>query len=67
MTIEEISTFKKEEQVVFQQLYLDSNDTASEALFARAEASGAKALVFTIDSAANGNRHRAARYGVGSA
>ncbi|KAI2603084.1 FMN-dependent alpha-hydroxy acid dehydrogenase [Hypoxylon fragiforme] len=67
LTIEEISTFKKEEQVVFQQLYLDSNDTASEALFARAEASGAKALVFTIDSAANGNRHRAARYGVGSA
>lgn len=67
MTIEEIATFKKDDQVTFQQVYLDSNDTATQLIFDRAEKSGAKALVFTVDSAADGNRHRAARYGVGSA
>ncbi|XXH01281.1 hypothetical protein Hte_007636 [Hypoxylon texense] len=67
MTIEEIATFKTEDQVTFQQVYLDSNDTATQLIFDRAEKTGAKALVFTVDSAADGNRHRAARYGVGSA
>ncbi|KAI0848779.1 FMN-dependent alpha-hydroxy acid dehydrogenase [Daldinia vernicosa] len=67
LTIEEIATFKKDDQVTFQQVYLDSNDTATKEIFARAEKSGSKAIVFTIDSAADGNRHRAARYGVGSA
>ncbi|KAI1763537.1 FMN-dependent alpha-hydroxy acid dehydrogenase [Hypoxylon sp. FL1150] len=63
MTIEEITTFKKDDQVTFQQVYLDSNDTATQQIFDRAKKSGAKALVFTVDSAADGNRHRAARYG----
>ncbi|KAI8172115.1 hypothetical protein KHU50_005158 [Colletotrichum sp. SAR 10_65] len=36
-------------------------------IFDRAKALGHKALAFTVDSAADGNRHRAARYGVGSA
>ncbi|KAI0165295.1 FMN-dependent alpha-hydroxy acid dehydrogenase [Hypoxylon sp. FL1284] len=67
MTIEEIAGFKAKDQVTFQQVYLDSNDTATQEIFDRAEKSGAKALVFTVDSAADGNRHRAARYGVGSA
>ncbi|KAI1468303.1 FMN-dependent alpha-hydroxy acid dehydrogenase [Daldinia caldariorum] len=67
LTIEEIATFKKEDQVTFQQVYLDANDTATKEVFARAEKSGSKAIVFTVDSAADGNRHRAARYGVGSA
>ncbi|KAI1654496.1 FMN-dependent alpha-hydroxy acid dehydrogenase [Daldinia decipiens] len=67
LTIEEIATFKKDNQVTFQQVYLDSNDTATKEVFARAEKTGSKAIVFTIDSAADGNRHRAARYGVGSA
>ncbi|KAI8960351.1 FMN-dependent alpha-hydroxy acid dehydrogenase [Daldinia sp. FL1419] len=67
MTIEEISAFKAKDQVTFQQVYLDSNDTATKEIFARAKDSGSKAIVFTIDSAADGNRHRAARYGVGSA
>ncbi|KAI1476392.1 FMN-dependent alpha-hydroxy acid dehydrogenase [Daldinia eschscholtzii] len=67
LTIEEIATFKKDDQVTFQQVYLDSNDTATKEVFARAEKSGSKAIVFTVDSAADGNRHRAARYGVGSA
>lgn len=67
MTIEEIATLKTDDQVTFQQVYLDSNDTATQQIFDRAEKSGAKAVVFTVDSAADGNRHRAARYGVGSA
>lgn len=36
-------------------------------LFRRAEAAGAAAIVYTVDSAADGNRHRARRFGVGSA
>ncbi|EFY87297.1 (S)-2-hydroxy-acid oxidase, putative [Metarhizium acridum CQMa 102] len=48
-------------------LYLDSNETFNKDLFRRTEAAGAKAIVFTVDSAADGNRHRAARFGVGSA
>ena len=67
MTMEEIAVFKKEDQVTFQQVYLDSNDTATQEIFDRAKQTGSKAIVFTIDSAADGNRHRAARYGVGSA
>ncbi|KAI0895146.1 FMN-dependent alpha-hydroxy acid dehydrogenase [Annulohypoxylon nitens] len=67
LTIEEITAFKKDGQVTFQQVYLDSNDTATQSIFNRAKTADAKAIVFTIDSAADGNRHRAARYGVGSA
>lgn len=48
-------------------LYLDdTNDTATQELFDRTKQSGADAIVFTIDSPANGNRHRASRFGVGS-
>ncbi|KAI1506289.1 FMN-dependent dehydrogenase [Biscogniauxia marginata] len=67
LTIEEIAALKAENQVTFQQVYLDSNDTTTQALFDRIEKTDSKAIVFTIDSAADGNRHRAARYGVGSA
>lgn len=49
------------------QLYLESNETFNKELFARTEKAGAKAIIFTVDSAADGNRHRAARFGVGSA
>ncbi|KAK4060909.1 hypothetical protein Trihar35433_9834 [Trichoderma harzianum] len=66
-TIEEIAAAKAEGQVVFQQLYLSSNDTETQDLLDRSKAAGANAIVFTVDSAADGNRHRAARYGVGSA
>ncbi|KAL6229787.1 hypothetical protein BDW75DRAFT_88217 [Aspergillus navahoensis] len=54
-------------QVLFQQAYLDSNDSATQQIFDDAERLGAKAIVWTVDSAADGNRHRAKRYGVGSA
>ncbi|KAH6603975.1 Glycolate oxidase [Trichoderma cornu-damae] len=66
-TIEQIAAAKAEGQVVFQQLYLSSNDTETQDLLDRSKAAGADAIVFTVDSAADGNRHRAARYGVGSA
>ncbi|KAK7423929.1 hypothetical protein QQX98_000801 [Neonectria punicea] len=67
LSIEEIHAAKAEGQVVFQQLYLTSNDTVTQQEIDRSEKAGADAIVFTVDSAADGNRHRAARYGVGSA
>ncbi|KAL4962417.1 FMN-dependent dehydrogenase [Aspergillus stella-maris] len=68
-SMDEIADAKPEDgsQVLFQQVYLDSNDTATEELFAQIEGLGSKAIVFTADSAADGNRLRANRYGVGSA
>ncbi|KJZ73009.1 hypothetical protein HIM_07581 [Hirsutella minnesotensis 3608] len=66
-TIEEIAREKSTSQILFQQLYLSSNDTEIRGLFKRTEDAGAKAIVFPVDSAADGNRHRAARFGVGSA
>ncbi|KAF2678324.1 FMN-dependent alpha-hydroxy acid dehydrogenase [Lentithecium fluviatile CBS 122367] len=54
-------------QVLFQQVYLTENDTETQQLFARIEKAGSKAIIMTVDSAADGNRHRARRYGVGSA
>lgn len=54
-------------QVLFQQVYLSDDDTETKKLFRQAEKLGFKGIVFTIDSAADGNRHRAARYSVGSA
>ncbi|KAH6885850.1 hypothetical protein B0T10DRAFT_85492 [Thelonectria olida] len=67
LTIEEIHAAKAKGQVVFQQLYLTSNDTETKEVIKQSEDAGADAIVFTVDSAADGNRHRAARYGVGSA
>jgi isopentenyl diphosphate isomerase/L-lactate dehydrogenase-like FMN-dependent dehydrogenase len=54
-------------QVLFQQVYLTDNDTETQQLFTKIEKLGSKAIILTVDSAADGNRHRAARYGVGSA
>lgn len=53
--------------MTFQQVYLGDDYEASRKIFERAKAAGSKAIVYTVDSAADGNRHRAARYGVGSA
>jgi isopentenyl diphosphate isomerase/L-lactate dehydrogenase-like FMN-dependent dehydrogenase len=55
------------EQVLFQQVYLDGDMNATQVLFKRIESLGAKAIVLTVDSPGDGVRHRAARYGVGSA
>jgi len=70
-TIEEIYAARVSNQstpqVLFQQVYLTDNDTETQQLFSRIEKAGSKAIIMTVDSAADGNRHRAARYGVGSA
>ncbi|CAA7265064.1 unnamed protein product [Cyclocybe aegerita] len=66
LSIEDIAAAKNTSQVTFQQVYLDSNATATQLLFDRIEKSGAKAIVFTVDAPADGNRHRAARFGANS-
>ncbi|KAK7711120.1 hypothetical protein SLS57_008210 [Botryosphaeria dothidea] len=64
---DEIQAAKKAGQLLFQQTYVqDSLDAVREQLQA-AEKAGFAAIVLTVDSAADGNRHRAARFGVGSA
>ncbi|KAG4425034.1 hypothetical protein IFR04_001804 [Cadophora malorum] len=72
LTMEQIADMKVQNgtygpQVTFQQIYLSENLTASAIAFKRAETTGSKAIVMTVDSAGDGDRHRAARYGVGSA
>lgn len=65
--MEEIYAVKEEDQVMFQQVYLTNNDTATQELLDRIKRNGAKAIVFTVDSAAGSIRQRAERFGVGSA
>ncbi|KAA8647829.1 uncharacterized protein ATNIH1004_006531 [Aspergillus tanneri] len=69
LTMDQIAAAKPSNgsQVLFQQVYLDSNDTATKELFDQAKELGSKALVFTVDAAAGGNRQRAERYNMGSA
>ena len=68
-TMEEIYAARPNgsEQVLFQQVYLTANMTETQQLFRQIEEVGSKAIVMTIDSPGDGIRHRAARYGVGSA
>ncbi|KAK5954339.1 hypothetical protein OHC33_004912 [Knufia fluminis] len=54
------------EQTMWQQTYLTSNDTETQIYFDEIAAGGFSAIVFTIDSAAAGVRHRADRFGAGS-
>lgn len=69
LSIEEIAAAKPENAtaVTFQQIYLDQNITATEEIFRRIEKAGSKAIIYTVDSAADGTRQRAARYDAGSA
>ncbi|EKD12618.1 (S)-2-hydroxy-acid oxidase [Drepanopeziza brunnea f. sp. 'multigermtubi' MB_m1] len=75
LTIEQIGALKsppinstnETPQVTMQQVYVDSDLVAAQKLFNRVEAAGGKAIIYTVDSAGDGNRHRAVRYGVGSA
>ncbi len=66
LTMEEIGDLKSENQTIFRQVYLSQDDAATQDIFDKAKAAGATAIIYTVDSAANGVRHRAARYGVGS-
>ncbi|KAH9883813.1 S-2-hydroxy-acid oxidase [Xylariomycetidae sp. FL2044] len=66
-TIEEIAVVKSNStlngpQVVFQQIYSNANISVTWDNIKRAEAAGAKAIVWTIDAAGDSTRHRAARY-----
>ncbi|KAK7747806.1 hypothetical protein SLS62_008842 [Diatrype stigma] len=67
LTMEDIGALKSDNQTIFRQVYLDQNDTATQETFDKAKAAGATAIIYTVDSPANGVRHRAARFGVGSA
>ena len=68
ITKQEIQDARAEGQVTFLQLYIDPhNDTATIEQVRQVEELGFHAIVLTVDSAADGNRHRAARFGVGSA
>jgi isopentenyl diphosphate isomerase/L-lactate dehydrogenase-like FMN-dependent dehydrogenase len=68
-TMEEIYSARPNgsQQVLFQQVYLTEDMSATQKLFKKIEQVGAKAIVLTVDSPGDGVRHRAARYGVGSA
>ena len=69
-SIEEIAAVKNSGQVLFQQVYLSANDpdlSFAHAVFNRIEKAGSKAIILTVDSPADGNRHRAQRFGVGNA
>ncbi|KAF4991649.1 hypothetical protein FDECE_13997 [Fusarium decemcellulare] len=61
-TIEQIAAEKAKGQVLFQQLYLDNNDTRTKELLARCEKAGAAAIVLTVDAVAEGNRVRQWRF-----
>ncbi|KAM0321824.1 hypothetical protein ACHAQA_009921 [Verticillium albo-atrum] len=66
-TIEEIAAAKSKDtlngpQVIFQQIYTNANLSVTWENIRRAEQTGAKAIVFTIDAPGNSVRHRAARY-----
>ncbi|KAF9268844.1 S-2-hydroxy-acid oxidase [Marasmius fiardii PR-910] len=58
---------KASNQVMFQQMYTSDNVEDVKGQVKRAEEAGFKAIILTVDSAGDGNRHRAARQGVGSA
>lgn len=65
---DDIAAARAKGQVAFQQLYIDpGNETSTLAQIRKTEEYGYQAIILTVDSAADGNRHRAARQGVGSA
>jgi isopentenyl diphosphate isomerase/L-lactate dehydrogenase-like FMN-dependent dehydrogenase len=64
---EEIQAARLPGQIMFHQLYINNNLTATEELVRQAEANNYNALFLTVDSPADSNRHRAARFNVGSA
>ncbi|KAF2215862.1 hypothetical protein CERZMDRAFT_34808 [Cercospora zeae-maydis SCOH1-5] len=67
-TKQEIADARAPGQIAFLQLYIDpSNDTSIINQIRQAEELDFKAIILTVDSAADGNRQRAARFGVGSA
>lgn len=66
LPIDELAASKPDSsQVLFQQVYLDDNDTETKRVFRELEDAGMKAIVFTADAPVNGNRHRQHRFPIG--
>ncbi|KAK6223282.1 hypothetical protein LQW54_000399 [Pestalotiopsis sp. IQ-011] len=65
-TLKEIAAAKADGQVTGHQFYNEGTDEDTLAYFQQVEAAGGKAILFTVDSAGDGNRHRAARWDVTS-
>ncbi|GAW19435.1 hypothetical protein ANO14919_089220 [Xylariales sp. No.14919] len=66
-TIEEIASVKANDtlngpQVIFQQIYTNTNLSVTWDVIERAERTGAKAFIWTVDAPASSTHHRAARY-----
>lgn len=57
---------KADGQVTGHQFYIEGTDEDTVAHFQQVEAAGGTAIFFTVDSAGDGNRHRAARWDVTS-
>lgn len=67
LPLEDIAAVALPNQTFFSQVYFTLNDTQNKALLQKSERSGAKAVVWAIDSPGSPDRQRAARYDVGSA
>lgn len=67
MPYETIAAAAGDNQTLFSQIYFTTNVTENLALLKSAEAQGAKAVVWSVDSPGSPDRQRAARYSVSSA
>lgn len=67
MPLPEIAAAAADGQILFSQIYFNNNDTYNTEHIHLAEAAGAKAIVWSVDSPGSPSRQRAARYDVGSA
>lgn len=65
-SLDEIRDAKAPGQVTGHQFYNEGTDADTLEYFNQVKAAGGKAIFFTVDSAGDGNRHRAARWGVTS-
>ncbi|OTA99525.1 hypothetical protein M426DRAFT_269144 [Hypoxylon sp. CI-4A] len=64
--LSDIAAAKADGQVTGHQFYNEGTDADALAYFQQVESAGGKAIFFTVDSAGDGNRHRAARWDVTS-
>lgn len=65
-SLDEIAAAKADGQVTAHQFYNEGTDADTLRYFNDVKAAGGKAIFFTVDSAGDGNRHRAARHDVTS-
>ncbi|KAK9780175.1 putative FMN-dependent dehydrogenase [Seiridium cardinale] len=66
LKMEEIAAGAQANQTLFAQLKLSNDDVANQKLLDRAEASGYKAIIWTIDAPGGSSRQRAQRFDVGA-